>query len=361
MLFDLGNGFVYESDQLVIYKSSCVDSVIHIPDSIDIYPRCDNLKIDLSDVKNIGFYITRNCNLRCRYCFESSIEGSIDPTHETIIFFVEEMLLKFLSNRFGSEYEDSFVISITGGGEPTYNWHLLKRVVDDIISLKKRTNLPIILRITTNGLITDTNILDYLISNFDTIMVSYDGMDEIQNNNRPLPGGFRSSTIVEQSIQYITKSKPITIRTTLFQNQLSYVREMADYLFTVMDMNNVTWDINIVYPLGRGSNVTYESDNNNFFDHYLELKNYLEENYDYHSLTTSVLSTNLIKRFCGAFVNDSPSVWLLPDNSLTNCTEYDGHERLGHIIGKSIIYNDNYTDYLSEEYYMSRETVYAKK
>ena len=351
MEFILDNGYIYNSDELILYPESCTKCDIkHISDTRIPEIEYKNRKIGIKDVTSIGFYITRNCNLRCKYCMDSSTQGFEDLKLEEILYFCEEMILKFLSNRIQlDQCEDEFKITITGGGEPTYNWPLFFEVVSKLSELKKH-NLPISLSLTTNGLITEPDKLNFIINNFDTIMVSYDGSVDVQNMNRPTATNVESAEIVIKTIQYFTKNnKSITIRSTILPEQLSHLKEIADDFYNRIGFDNISWNLNIAYPYGRGSKIRYCSDQNHtFFEYYLDLYNYLLDKYQYNRLSSNLISPRIVGRYCGSFGVIKPSVWLLPDRKIIACPEHHNGPVLGQMTEHGFSYNSDYTDVLYE-------------
>lgn len=152
---------------------------------------------------------TMNCNMRCKYCFlgESS-HSKLDA--KIAIKFISEIL----NSSKDAENAEKIHISFFGG-EPTLNFTLIKSVVAYINDIKKNDNRKYYFAITSNGTMND-DVLSFLIENDFHFSISMDGIPEIQDYQRPLKNGEKSSQLVEKNIKKIlTSGKLLRVRLTV--------------------------------------------------------------------------------------------------------------------------------------------------
>lgn len=149
--------------------------------------------------------LTRNCNLRCLYCFARS--GRRQDI-KTMSFKIAKAAIDFISKYNKKELNLEFV----GAGENTLEFSLLKKIF--AYARKKIVNV-IISPFSTNGVFS-RNIANWLIKNVSNLQISCDGPAFLQDKYRPLANGKGSSKFVEKTIKYLVKEgKPFRIRTTM--------------------------------------------------------------------------------------------------------------------------------------------------
>ena len=170
----LNNGFIIDSDD--------TDN--------DILKSCRK-EIKEPYISTVYFFLTKNCNLACKYCFEkqseikNSSEGvmSYDTFIQGLNFF--QRLIHLDEDRFEERKTIIFY-----GGEPFHNKKLLFSAITEIQKRKIAGTLPeqTKLLVVTNGtLITDEDI-NFLKENDITITFSLDG-DKNASKNRVFAEG----------------------------------------------------------------------------------------------------------------------------------------------------------------------------
>ena len=135
--------------------------------------------------------LTNTCNLRCRYCYAAA--GEAPPK------FMQPQTARraidFVAANAVAAGAASFEVNYHGAGEPTAHWkllaesHLYARGVARSCGLRLRASL------TTNGVLTPAK-RAWIVSHLDSATVSFDGLPEVQDANRPFPSGRGSSDIV---------------------------------------------------------------------------------------------------------------------------------------------------------------------
>ena len=136
--------------------------------------------------------MTSACNLRCTYCYAHGGEGPLrqmtTPLARTAIDAAHEN-----AERDGA---DSFQLVFHGGGEPTANWSVLR----DAVLWARGKPLDCQITMSTNGVLSSSR-RRFIIEHFDGVSLSFDGIREVQNAQRPTAGGRGSFDAVLETIR----------------------------------------------------------------------------------------------------------------------------------------------------------------
>ena len=145
-------------------------------------------------IQKITIIPTGKCNLDCSYCITKRYRKYVKEkiSYKDVCDFIKNYYRK----------DQKIFVSFTGGGEPTQRMDFIKNVVEN---LRKQFRF-IKFGITTNGVLNQKN-LNWLIKNMDAINVSCDGPPEIQDRQRPLKGGGKSSKVVERTIKELVSKR----------------------------------------------------------------------------------------------------------------------------------------------------------
>lgn len=164
----------------------------------------------------LSVFLTTKCNLGCSYCFTQGVRGNDTIPWE----FAKLGIDNFIVN------QDYRHIRFSGGGEPTTEFDLMKKIYDYAIS----QNLELTSEIQSNGIFKH-QVTEWLAKNVDIIWISCDGPPDIQDKDRPLRNKQKSSPILEQNIKYLTKfGKGMTgIRATITSDNLFRQEEILEY------------------------------------------------------------------------------------------------------------------------------------
>ena len=198
-------------------------------------------------VKAICLHVAHDCNLRCKYCFAG-----------TGTFGGGRMLMDLETGKKGID----FVLALSGhrshcevdffGGEPLLNFEVVKALVEYGRKTAAALDKTIKFTLTTNAVLLNEEIQNYLEQEEISVVLSLDGRPEIHDRMRPYAGGRGSYTKVIPLIkQFITKrpeSSPYAIGTyyyvrgTYTHFNLDFDRDvlhMADLGITQISMEPV--------------------------------------------------------------------------------------------------------------------------
>lgn len=180
--------------------------------------------------KQLQLNLSPNCSLRCKYCYASSGRR---PEKAAMPFFLAKKAIDYVSQYCQDELNLIFV----GEGEPTLEFELLKKIVS--YAKKKVKKVKIIL--STNGVFSK-KVADWLIKNVETLQISCDGPDFIQDKYRPLLGGKGSSIYVEKTIRYLkAKNKNFRVRATITDDTFNNEKEIVNYFYN-LGVKNLIFD-----------------------------------------------------------------------------------------------------------------------
>ena len=175
-------------------------------------------------VKALCLHIAHDCNLGCKYCFAE--EGEYHGRRALMSFEVGKKALDFLVANSGNRVNlevDFF------GGEPLMNWDVVKQLVEYGRSLEKSNNKKFRFTLTTNGILLNDEILEFVNKEMGNIVLSIDGRKEINDKMRPFRGGQGSYDIIVPKFQKVAESRDqmnYYVRGTFTHNNLDFSKDV---------------------------------------------------------------------------------------------------------------------------------------
>lgn len=168
---------------------------------------------------NYRLYLTENCNLKCKYCYQENKtinEMSFDTIKAIIDYEVKQNNKYSLINFYG--------------GEPLLKKDLIYKTIDYIKFLNPKTKFNF--GLTTNGTLLDENFLKYMRkNNFTHMGYSIDGNKTVQNRNRIMANGTGTFDIVEENAKKTLKAlKNVVAMVTVTKNTLQDLSNSVEYL-----------------------------------------------------------------------------------------------------------------------------------
>ncbi|MBD0370225.1 MAG: radical SAM protein [Pyrinomonadaceae bacterium] len=141
-------------------------------------------------------FLTTACNLRCTYCYASAGDT---PT-KVMNVEIAKRGIDFIAANALKRKEDSISITYHGGGEPTVNWRVMTESLDYARQKAAELGLKVQAFTGSNGVLTDAQI-DWITSNLNGATISFDGLPEAHDRNRPTVLGQSSSERVMHTIR----------------------------------------------------------------------------------------------------------------------------------------------------------------
>ena len=191
-------------------------------------------------VKALCLHIAHDCNLACKYCFAE--EGEYHGRRALMSFEVGKKALDFLVANSGNRVNlevDFF------GGEPLMNWDVVKQLVAYGRSLEKPNNKKFRFTLTTNGVLLNDEVMEFVNKEMSNVVLSLDGRKEVNDRMRPFRTGKGSYDLIVPKFQKLAEIRNQTnyyIRGTFTRNNLDFsedVKHFADLGFKQMSIEPV--------------------------------------------------------------------------------------------------------------------------
>ncbi len=181
-----------------------------------------------TDIKAMCLHIAHDCNLACRYCFAD--EGEYRGEGGLMRFETGKKALDFLIASSGSRrnLEVDFF-----GGEPLMNFEVVKQLVAYGRSLEKEHNKKFRFTLTTNAVLLNDDITDFLNEEMSNVVLSLDGRKEVNDRMRVTRNGKGSyDTVVPHIRRFVEKrgDKDYYVRGTFTSNNLDFTKDIQEYL-----------------------------------------------------------------------------------------------------------------------------------
>ena len=192
-------------------------------------------------VKALCLHVAHTCNLNCAYCFAS--QGKYHGDWALMSFEVGKQALDFLMEHSGTRrnLEVDFF-----GGEPLMNWEVVKRLVGYARSVEKERGKNFRFTLTTNGMLIDDEVIDFVNREMSNVVLSLDGRKEINDRTRVDYAGNGSYERIVPKFQKLVAARGgrnYYIRGTFTHANPDFTRDifhMADDLgFTELSMEPV--------------------------------------------------------------------------------------------------------------------------
>lgn len=195
----------------------------------DIY---EGLSIDITKkpttIKALCLNVAHTCNLSCEYCFAKG--GKYSGPDAIMSKEIARSAIDFLLENSGSHYNldiDFF------GGEPLLNFDVVKDTVAYAKSKEEEYKKHFNFTLTTNGLLLDDEVIDYLNENMKNVVLSLDGRKEKHDQFRKTLNGKGSYDAVVPKFQNFIKKrgdKEYYMRGTFTANNLDFTKDLQNYI-----------------------------------------------------------------------------------------------------------------------------------
>ena len=199
-----------------------------------------NYKNNSKVVKALCLHVAHTCNLNCSYCFAS--QGKYQGERALMSFEVGKQAFDFLIKNSGTRrnLEVDFF-----GGEPLMNWDVVKQLVAYARSIEKQHNKNFRFTFTTNGVLIDDEVIDFLNKEMHNVVLSLDGRKEVNDHFRKNYAGKGSYDTIVPNFQRLVEKrggKDYYVRGTFTHNNVDFTNDifhMADLGFTELSMEPV--------------------------------------------------------------------------------------------------------------------------
>ncbi|AET70943.1 six-Cys-in-45 modification radical SAM protein [Desulfosporosinus orientis DSM 765] len=154
-------------------------------------------------VKAICLHVAHDCNLRCEYCFAGT--GAFGGSRTMMDLETGKKGIDFVLELSG--HRDHCEVDFFGG-EPLLNFGMIKSLVDYGRKAAAVRGKTIKFTLTTNGVLLNKEIQEFLEQEEISVVLSLDGRPEVHDRMRPYAGGRGSYDKVAPLIKEFVKKRP---------------------------------------------------------------------------------------------------------------------------------------------------------
>ena len=199
-----------------------------------------NYKNNSNVIKAMCLHVAHTCNLNCSYCFAS--QGKYQGERAIMSYEGGKRAFDFLVEKSGTRrnLEVDFF-----GGEPLMNWDVVKKLVLYARSIEKEHNKNFRFTLTTNGMLIDDEVIEFLNKEMSNVVLSLDGRKEVHDHFRKDYQGRGSYDKIVPLFKRLVDSRNgenYYVRGTYTHNNLDFTSDilhMADLGFTELSMEPV--------------------------------------------------------------------------------------------------------------------------
>lgn len=213
----------------------------------------DNVKNKLSQMT---FEVTDSCNMRCGYCvYNDFVNYTRNHGGNIMTIDVAQKGIDLLEG--SSSKLDQVSIGFYGG-EPLLNFKLIKDTVD---YAKSKLSKKISFTITTNGLLLNDEIIDFLFENRFSILISLDGPFEIHDFYRKDKSGKGTFSTVIKNLKkvvqkYVNNEDKLLLSMVYAPpfsgKKIDYIKSLWDrYPWLERVLPSITYPENSTIPIDR--------------------------------------------------------------------------------------------------------------
>lgn len=224
----------------------CLDDIRELEEDGKLFTedQYENLAFDYKNnsnvIKALCLHVAHTCNLNCSYCFAS--QGKYQGDRAVMSFEVGKQAFDFLIAHSGTRknLEVDFF-----GGEPMMNFDVVKQLVAYARSIEKEHNKNFRFTFTTNGVLLDDDVIDFLNKEMHNVVLSLDGRKEVNDHFRKNYAGEGSYDVIVPKFQRLVEKrggKGYYVRGTFTHNNVDFTNDlfhMANLGFTELSMEPV--------------------------------------------------------------------------------------------------------------------------
>lgn len=293
---------------------------------------------DAGVVKAMCLLAAHDCNLRCQYCFADAGEFHM-RSRSMLSLETGKKALDWLVAHSGNRknLEVDFF-----GGEPLMNFSVIREVVAYGRELEKKHGKVFKFTTTTNAVMLNQEIIDFLNREMDNVVISLDGRKEVHDRMRPTPGGKGSYDLV------MAKAKELVARRGQQRYYLrgTFTRHNLDFAQDVLHLADEGFEQLSIEPVVTEESREYairEEDLPLVFEEYEKLgKEYLKRRSDgrwfnfFHFMVDLTGGPCLKKRLTGCGAGNE-YVAVTAEGDIYPCHQFVGRQgmRMGSVLDGS--------------------------
>ncbi|AVD37420.1 thioether cross-link-forming SCIFF peptide maturase [Clostridioides difficile] len=309
-------------------------------------------------VKALCLNVAHDCNLKCKYCFAA--QGDFGGEKELMSFEVGKAAIDYLIANSGSRknLEIDFF-----GGEPLMNFEVVKQLVYYGRSVEKDYNKNIRFTITTNGVLLNDEIIDYINENMHNVVLSLDGRKEVNDNMRPTLNDKGSYDITlprfKKLVEKRAKDKYYYIRGTFTRDNLDFSKDVmhfADLGFKLTSVEPVVGDESNPYALREEDLPKIFEEYEKFAVEYADRQLQGDGFKFFHFMIDLNQGPCVIKRITGCGAGNE-YLSITPNGDIYPCHQFVGNEefKMANIFDEEIVLPENLKNMFREAHVYTKE------
>ena len=316
-------------------KSLVEEGLLYSPDN---YLDIDAFKNREPVVKAMCLHIAHDCNLKCKYCFAS--QGDFGGAKSIMSFEVGKKALEYLVDNSGSRknLEVDFF-----GGEPLMNFEVVKQLVEYGNELAKEKGKNFRFTITTNGVLLDDEIIDYVNEHMHNVVLSLDGRKSINDDMRPTLNDKGSYDIIVPKFQKLIEKR----KDKYYYVRGTFTRDNMDFSKDVLHFKDLGFDLTSVEPVVGDESNPYalrEEDLPKILDEYEKLAveySKMRVNNEpfrfFHFMVDLSQGPCVIKRMTGCGAGNE-YLAITPEGDIYPCHQFVGQEefKMGNVMSDKV-------------------------
>ena len=316
-------------------KSLVEDGLLYSPDN---YLDIDAFKNREPVVKAMCLHIAHDSNLKCKYCFAS--QGDFGGAKSIMSFEVGKKALEYLVDNSGSRknLEVDFF-----GGEPLMNFEVVKQLVEYGNELAKEKGKNFRFTITTNGVLLDDEIIDYVNEHMHNVVLSLDGRKSINDDMRPTLNDKGSYDIIVPKFQKLIEKR----KDKYYYVRGTFTRDNMDFSKDVLHFKDLGFDLTSVEPVVGDESNPYalrEEDLPKILDEYEKLAveySKMRVNNEpfrfFHFMVDLSQGPCVIKRMTGCGAGNE-YLAITPEGDIYPCHQFVGQEefKMGNVMSDKV-------------------------
>lgn len=292
----------------------------------DMYAKIAEKWSKKSVVKAMCLHVAHDCNLRCKYCFADT--GEYKGGRSIMSAEVGKKAIDFVIANSGARRNieiDYF------GGEPLMNFGVVKEITEYAKEQGEKHGKNFRFTITTNGVLLNDEIKDYVNKNMSNIVLSLDGCKETHDRMRYRVDGSGSYDSVVPKFQDIAESRNqdnYYVRGTFTAHNVEFSKDvlhMADLGFKQTSVEPVVADYSEDYALTEEHIPTVFAEYEKLAEEYVKRRREGKGFNFFHFMVDLDQGPCVIKRLsgCGA---GCEYVAVTPQGDIYPCHQFVGNE-----------------------------------
>lgn len=296
------------------------------------------IKEENTVAEKLTLFPTNNCNLRCRYCYAGKCQSAVKTMDIKTAVNAIHNHGKILKKNDRSR----FTLELHGGGEPFFEFELVKEIVNYLEKYCTIQNFNLEIAASTNGVLSEDK-RNWIKNHISSLLISFDGLPEIQDYHRPFPDNSPTFSEVDETIKYFDRNNfRYAIRTTVSNRNIKLLKETIVFI-----SGNYNTRLVFLEPVNEcgGFMLNHEltCDLSEFGKSYLEVEKYAATK-NIRTIYSGANLERLSSHFCYVGTNQFA---VTPDGYLTNCWEVTSkdHPHAGTFIVGCVDENGNFKMY----------------